>query len=719
MTPRTVRGSPNIDFANQVARQQREQKEQQQHGQSHKRFRSSAAPKGTKLAPGYRDRAQDRLREGEGDDDGAFGSNGVVSNGRESGDAERDDRARRVQALEESMKLGQIDRATFERLRDDITGGDIRATHLVKGLDRRLLERVRRGEDVLSGNGGGTVADGKGGRSNSKDATTDENNESGQGDMPVDIDEEFAQLEQKEIVPIAQEKTEKKGIMAPPPPPSIAGTKRSRNAILAQLKASRQSLAEHGSQGPASASASATGPPGSDDMFAQQQQQQLGSKFRRIGEKQQTSRIERDERGREVLVIRDRNGKVIKRKVRKVESNGVGSHAKGQAGQGKNGKGGERGRGDGKDEKGLLVPTNTAQPLGAEVSDLVSAASAAAAAKRAATGEDGKEGEEDEGDIFEGVGDEYDPLGSDASSDGGDDNDNNEDGQNKKDTNGGEMAAPLNDAAKINGREEIHTAEDTNLQKTENQNADMKKDTNGPLNSTQQQQTQAQPQPARPRDYFATGTISKSDTNATSTTTTSTTSTNPLADPTLLAALKRASAIHKASDKPQSQPQPQPLSSLSPATKSSKIPNPLKPDDLDNDHNHDVDDDNENTRTHQHVRLRERLQARARASDRDLEDLDLGFGSSRFGDAEDMELDGDGGLGKLAKLAEWRGGGAGVDDDGDDDGDDDDGAGTGGKKGRAGRKETSKSKKKKKKGDKNSVGDVLGVMERLRSERGK
>jgi hypothetical protein len=47
------------------------------------------------------------------------------------------------------MKLQQIDRETFEKLVSEITGGDLGTTHLVKGLDRKLLERVRRGEDVL------------------------------------------------------------------------------------------------------------------------------------------------------------------------------------------------------------------------------------------------------------------------------------------------------------------------------------------------------------------------------------------------------------------------------------------------------------------------------------------------------------------------------------------------------------------------------------------
>ena len=49
------------------------------------------------------------------------------------------------------MKKGEINRETFENLVQEITGGDVGTTHLVKGLDRKLLERVRRGEDVLGG----------------------------------------------------------------------------------------------------------------------------------------------------------------------------------------------------------------------------------------------------------------------------------------------------------------------------------------------------------------------------------------------------------------------------------------------------------------------------------------------------------------------------------------------------------------------------------------
>ena len=65
---------------------------------------------------------------------------------------EEDDKAIRVKALEEMVKLGQMDQSTFQKLRDEIVGGDVKDVHLVKGLDYKLLERVRKGEDVLSAN---------------------------------------------------------------------------------------------------------------------------------------------------------------------------------------------------------------------------------------------------------------------------------------------------------------------------------------------------------------------------------------------------------------------------------------------------------------------------------------------------------------------------------------------------------------------------------------
>ena len=670
MTPRTVRGTPNIDFARQVAVQQREQHDTRQ--QSNRRFRSSAAPKGTKLAPGYRDRTQDRLNDDGEEEEGK--ADRVGTNGQDT-NAEGDDRARRVRALEESMKLGQIDRATFEKLRDDITGGDIRATHLVKGLDRRLLERVRRGEDVLSGNGN---------VNNSVDSMTNHKRDQSPQEVAVNIEDEFAQLEQKEVTPMAREKTVKKGIMAPPPPPSVAGAKRSRNAILAQLKASRQSQAESDSQEPT------FGVNRHDD--GRITQPQLGSKFRRIGEKEETSRIERDERGREVLVVRDRNGKIIKRKVRKA------SHVSGQNGSGKKG----AAQNDGRDDKGLLLPTNTAQPLGAEVSDLVSAA-AAAAKKGAVEGNMNMNG--DEADIFEGIGTDYDPL---SPSDGENEHDDDRDAANNIKTRGSddddennsgtETAPTSKHPDKTSSEAETRTDKDiSTIEKHE--------DSSGETSSTARQDQQ----PFRPRNYFATKTTSNSTSNTTSTSvhsnlntsiSTSTSTTNPLSDPTLLSALKKASAIHQSNNNTTNT-----TNNPSSASSSSFIPQLTN---NSNNNNNNNDNDNDNTTLHA------RLQARARASDRDLEDLDLGFGSSRFDDAEDMALDAD--LDSSHKkgrnrLAEWDGGDGGGGIGGDDEYDH--GEDEQGKKGQGKKK---RQKAGKRKGDKNNVDDIMGLAERLRGD---
>jgi RED-like protein N-terminal region len=210
----------------------------------------SAAPKGSRLADGFVDRAGTRR-----DDDDA------------------DDVAARVVALEKSLKDGDIDDATFARLRDEITGGRLEHTHLVKGLDFKLLERVRRGENVLA-DGASSAADGL----------------SKPGDAGGDVDDEFDQLEKTEVVAVARESTVKKGELA-----KLAGVagRRTRNEILAALKASRKRAAEE-ERGP-----------------------QLGSKFRKIGApEEQAPRLEIDSRGREVLIVTEADG-TVKRKVRK------------------------------------------------------------------------------------------------------------------------------------------------------------------------------------------------------------------------------------------------------------------------------------------------------------------------------------------------------------------------------------------------------------------
>ncbi|KAK3068927.1 hypothetical protein LTR53_013126 [Teratosphaeriaceae sp. CCFEE 6253] len=240
MTPRAVKGGIDVDFARQV-------RERNAAVNPMKKFRSAAAPKGAKLAKGYTDRARAREEKGDGEDD----------------------RAARIKALEEQMKLGQISMEMFEGLRDQITGGEASSTHLVKGLDRQLLERVKRGEDVL-GVGGGE-----------KTAVAE----------PVpDVDEELDKLGEQEVVTVQREKA-KKGSMASP---SLAGKKRNRDEIMAEMKAQRE------------AAARAKAAP------------QLDARWRKVGEKEK-SRVEIDSKGREVIITVDEDG-VVKKKVRKVPS---------------------------------------------------------------------------------------------------------------------------------------------------------------------------------------------------------------------------------------------------------------------------------------------------------------------------------------------------------------------------------------------------------------
>jgi hypothetical protein len=171
------------------------------------------------------------------------------------------------------MKAGQIDRETFEKLVLEITDGDIGSTHLVKGLDRKLLERVRKGEDVLGGD-------------KEEEAEPDD-----------DVEDVFDELAEKKIGPIVRDKMEKKGEMAPPLPLS-AGVKRSRDAILAQLKAERKAAAEAAA------------------AEHEKRYPTLGEGFRKVTPQGETSRIEVDSKGREVLIVTDADGKE-KRKVRK------------------------------------------------------------------------------------------------------------------------------------------------------------------------------------------------------------------------------------------------------------------------------------------------------------------------------------------------------------------------------------------------------------------
>ncbi|KAI1127697.1 inosine-uridine preferring nucleoside hydrolase-domain-containing protein [Nemania abortiva] len=235
MTPRSVAGRHKSDFARQLAeRNQPEQKE--------KKFRSFA-PKGSKLAEGYVDRTQARQSE------------------------EGDERAARLKALEEALKKEEIDQQTFDNLRSQIAGGDLSSTHLVKGLDFKLLERIRKGEDVYR--------DGP---------TQDEEQES-----PDNVDDELDRLQDEEVAAVAKEKTTKKGQLSTAP--TNSSRKRTRDQILAEMKAARDAT--------------------------KAKESTLGNKFRRIGIKAAGTGIERDSQGREVMIIVDEDGNE-KRKVRKI-----------------------------------------------------------------------------------------------------------------------------------------------------------------------------------------------------------------------------------------------------------------------------------------------------------------------------------------------------------------------------------------------------------------
>ena len=488
-------GSSGNDFARQLAERNTELDPS-----NVKRFRSSAAPKGTKLRSGYQDRTQLRTS------------------------GEEDDKATRVKALEDLVRLGQMDLATFKALRDEIVGGDVKDVHLVKGLDYKLLERVRRGEDVLAGGGNSTQAE-------------EHHDENRKFQPEADVDDEFEKMEERDVQPISREPASKKGEMARPAP--VAGQKRTRDDILKELKASRLAAAENAKQAQKSA---------------------LGPRFLRVGEKKESSRIERDERGREILVTIGEDGRV-KRKVKKAKID---------------------------EHNGLLMPEKDAKPLGMEVTPT---------APQVASEDEGG------GDIFEGVGLDYNPLG-DVEDDENDSNDSGGQGD----------ASPLAASSKPATKPKSETSL-----------------TMGPPPVPPQQ-----PPLRRKKNYFGDSEEDNETTDALKQ--------NPLTDPTLLAALKKASAI-----------------------------NPFMT--------------SESGKEEEDAKLARRRKM-IESHDRDADDMDMDFGSSRFGDAEDVED------GKV-KLSVWDGEG-----------------GEGGGRGRGEGKEKRKRGAKKRRGDVNSAADVLKVMRR-------
>lgn len=325
MTPRAVSG--RVDFARQLA--ERNQGGQQQQ----KKFRTSA-PRGSKFAQGYVDRAKTRPEEDD------------------------DERAERLRALEESLKKEEIDQATYDKLRSQIAGGDLSSTHLVKGLDFKLLERVRKGEDVYK---------------ETEDEPPDERKP--ELEPEEDPDDILDELEAHEVKPMEKEKVQKKGQFAPTS--LVPGQKRSRNQILAELKAARE------------------------EATRAKEESALGSRFKKIGSRQKPgSRIERDNKGREVLIIVDEDGNE-RRKVRKLDPKAA--------------------KDAGKD---AFKPDKNAEVLGMEVPEFYKKQQL----------EKAKEEEEDEKElnIFDDAGSDYDPLGGLKESDDDESSEEEEDGIERK-----------------------------------------------------------------------------------------------------------------------------------------------------------------------------------------------------------------------------------------------------------------------------------------------
>ncbi|TGZ85143.1 hypothetical protein EX30DRAFT_337543 [Ascodesmis nigricans] len=182
MTPRSLTTSNN-EFARQLAARRAAE-------QPVKKFRSSAAPKGSKLAAGYVDRAA-ALRQQEEDDD------------------VNDEREQRLEALRQLVKDGEIEHEEYVK-QTKLLGGDIASTHLVKGLDFELLRKAKAGEDLMSAITG--------------------DKESGDGD-DEDLDSKLDEALTKEVSAVERKKEKKVGQKAP----------QSRAEILAELK--RQRLA--------------------------------------------------------------------------------------------------------------------------------------------------------------------------------------------------------------------------------------------------------------------------------------------------------------------------------------------------------------------------------------------------------------------------------------------------------------------------------------------
>jgi hypothetical protein len=344
MTPRS---NPGSSMHHEFTRQLAERNGGPDGERATKRFKSYT-PKGAKLKRGYVDRAAERLKASE--NDGA------------TEEARHKDQMERIANLKAEVEAGRLGQGEFERQRRDILSE--KASEKKTGLDLELLRKAREGHDTLDL----IDVDGKGQAPAQEDEEEEEEEEDQEGLEKEDLDDALDQLEQAEVKPVDREIREKKGNMAPPPAPATGG-KKTRDQILAELKALRLQQKSSVQSKP-------------------EPKPTLGPGFKKVGMRKPllpapgTSRLEIDDQGREVLIIVATDG-TVKRKVRKVKAGTNPAVA-------------------------LPGPEKMAPKLGMEVPEW-------AAAKNPSMAKGAEEDEDD--DIFASVG-EYDPLaGLAASSD--------------------------------------------------------------------------------------------------------------------------------------------------------------------------------------------------------------------------------------------------------------------------------------------------------------
>ena len=160
------------------------------------------------------------------------------------------ERERRLEALKElarNPETGEVDMELVIQ-QSKAFGGDVKSTHLVKGLDFALLQRVKKGEDVM-----GLGAGGKGGVDTGKEEDCKDDDR-----LEVELDKAL----DKAVVPVEKERVKK------------SGKKVTREEMLAELKRQKMEAA-------ASKAAAAQPAP------------LLDSRFKKIGQPKEKKKIEK------------------------------------------------------------------------------------------------------------------------------------------------------------------------------------------------------------------------------------------------------------------------------------------------------------------------------------------------------------------------------------------------------------------------------------------